>query len=52
MIVLFRALACARSSSVFANIVPKKQSNIRILRKYCKRNHLAISFEKSGDVMS
>ena len=38
---------------MFANIVPKKQSNIRILRKYCKRNDLAIatSFDKSGDVM-
>ena len=36
---------------MFANIVPKKQSNIRILRKYCKINDLAISFDKSGDVM-
>ena len=28
----------------------KKQSNIRIKRNY-KRNELAISFDKSGDVM-
>ena len=38
------------SSSVFTNNVPKKQSNTRI-RKYYKRNDLAISFDKSGDVM-
>ena len=37
---------------MFANNVPKKQSNIRIIiRRYYKRNDLAISFEKSGDVM-
>ena len=38
------------SSSVFTNNVPKKQSNIRISRYY-KINDLAISFDKSGDVM-
>ena len=35
---------------MFANNIPKKQSNIRI-RRYYKRNDLAISFDKSGDVM-
>ena len=35
---------------MFANNVPKKQSNIRI-RTYYKRNDLAISFVKSGDAM-
>ena len=37
-------------NSVFANNVPKKQSNIRI-RKYYKRNDLATLFVKSGDAM-
>ena len=32
------------------NIVPKKQSNIRISRYY-KRNDRALSFDKSGDVV-
>ena len=32
------------------NNVPKKQSNIRISRYY-KRNDLALSFDKSGDVV-
>ena len=36
-------------SSVFANNIPKKQSNIRI--RIYKRNDLAISNDKSGDVM-
>ena len=36
-------------SSVFANSVPKKQTNIRI--RIYKRNDLAISNDKSGDVM-
>ena len=35
---------------MFANNVPMKQSNIRT-RRYYKRNDLAISFDKSGDVM-
>ena len=35
---------------MFANNVPKKQSNSRI-RRYYKRNDLAISFDKSVDVM-
>ena len=35
---------------MFANNSPKKQSNNRIIRYY-KRNDLAISFDKSGDVM-
>ena len=34
-----------RSSSVFANNVPKKQSKSRIRRCY-KRNNLGISFDK------
>ena len=34
---------------MFANNVQKKKSNIRI-RRYNKRNDLAISFDKSGDV--
>ena len=40
----------ASSSSLFTINVPKKQSNIRISRYY-KRNDLAISFDKTGDVM-
>ena len=39
--------------AVSCNMAPghtKKQSNIRIRRNY-KRNDLAISFAKSGDVM-
>ena len=35
---------------MFANNVPKEQSNIRV-RRYYKRNDLAISFDKSNDVM-
>ena len=35
---------------MFDNNVPKKQSHIR-MRRYHKRNDLAISFDKSGDVM-
>ena len=38
------------SSSLFTINVPKKQSNIRISRYY-KRNDLALSFDKTGDVM-
>ena len=37
-------------SSVFANNVPKKLSNIRI-RRYSQRNDLTMSIGKSGDVM-
>ena len=35
---------------MFTNNVAKKQSNIRTSR-YHKRNDLAISFDKTGDVM-
>ena len=43
--------SCKRRSkcSVFPNNVPKKQSNR--IKRYDKRNDLAISFDKSGDVM-